>query len=79
MALFRNPRNLPENCRMIREDDGGTFVLGIQDPGTESLRLALECPDYKNPRNPREARAVARVCQFGKFQTPIGVVTMLNG
>ena len=64
-AHLRRIQRDPSTFRITMEDQRETFVAAVMDPSTENIRLAVECPDPHNPRNRREAEAVAVMCQYG--------------
>ena len=73
MAYQRNIQALPDNCRFMRKDSEEEFTLVVMEPSTNDIGLALEAPDYRNPRNVNDARAIAIMCQYGKFAIPMAV------
>ena len=78
MAWQRDTHHGIDNIRLMHGNGDETFALGVLDPGRESIRLALEAPDYKRPRTTNEARAIARVCHYASFAVPIAVTQMLG-
>ena len=60
------------------EDQQEVFAAAVMDPSTENIRLGLECPDPNNPRNRREATAVAVMCQFAGLEVPDAALAQCN-
>ena len=77
-AHLRRIQRDPSTFRITMEDQREVFCAGVMDPGTENIRLGLECPDPNNPRNRREAQAVAVMCQYGGLEVPQAAITMCN-
>lgn len=77
-AHLRRIQRDPSTFRITMEDQRDVFVAGVMDPGTENIRLAVECPDPHNPRNTREAQAVAIMCQYGGLEVPPNAIRRCN-